>query len=118
METTQRRIKAEEDLKRLKENFAAAATIYQQGVEQLKIDNPNIRINMERNIFDILQREKVQAFKTEKGAIFVSDFSQRTVEVPVQDARTKHLLHLFASELKRLFTKYPKLQTEINERVV
>ncbi len=72
---------------------------------------------MEKNIFDILQREKIQAYKTEGGAIFVSDFSQKTVEVPVQDARTKHLLHLFASELKRLFIKYPKLQGEINERV-
>lgn len=72
---------------------------------------------MEKNIFDILQREKIQAYKTEGGVIFVSDFSQKTVEVPVQDARTKHLLHLFASELKRLFIKYPKLQGEINERV-
>lgn len=42
----QRRQKAEEDLKRLKENFAAAASIYQQGLEQLKIDNPNIHIPM------------------------------------------------------------------------
>jgi uncharacterized protein YicC (UPF0701 family) len=42
----QRRQKAEEDLKRLKENFAAAASFYQQGLEQLKIDNPNIRISM------------------------------------------------------------------------
>lgn len=72
---------------------------------------------MQKNIFDILQREKVQAYRTEKGALFVSDYSQRTVQVPVQDARTKHLLHLFASELKRLFVKYPKLQGEINERV-
>lgn len=39
------------------------------------------------------------------------------MEVPVQDARTKHLLHLFASELKRLFMKYPKLSGEINERL-
>lgn len=117
VETSLKRFKAEEDLKRLRENFAAAATIYQQGIQQLKIDNPNIKINMERNIFDILQREKVQAYKTQQGAIFVSDFSQKTVEVPVQDARTKHLLHLFASELKRLFMKYPKLSGEINERL-
>lgn len=32
VETSLKRFKAEEDLKRLRENFAAAATIYQQGI--------------------------------------------------------------------------------------
>ena len=81
----------------MKDNFAAAAGIYQQGIEQLRLEHPQVRVNFERNLFDILQRENVQAFKAETGAIFVNDYSQRTVEVPVQDARTKHLLHLFAS---------------------
>lgn len=112
-----RREKAEENFKRLKENFAAAASIYQQGIEQMRIEHPQIRVNFERNLFDIMQRENVQAFKTESGAIFVNDFSQRTVEVPVQDARTKHLLHMFAVELKRLVGKYPKLQGEIDGRL-
>lgn len=47
----------------------------------------------------------------------MNDFSQRTIEVPVQDARTKHLLHLFAVELKRLIQTYPKLSGEIDSRV-
>lgn len=94
-----------------------AAGIYQQGAEQLRNENPGIKINFERNLFDILQRENVQAFKSEKGAVFINDFSQRTVEVPVQDARTKHLLHLFAVELKRLVQKYPKLSAEMDERI-
>lgn len=46
VELSLRRIKLEEDIKRLRENFGAAATIYQQGIEQLRIDNPNIRIGM------------------------------------------------------------------------
>jgi hypothetical protein len=33
----------------------------------------------------------------------------KTVEIPVQDARTKHLIHLLATNYKKLFTKYPKL---------
>lgn len=32
----------------------------------------------------------------------------------MQDARTKHLIHLLSSEFKRLFYKYPKIQTEID----
>jgi hypothetical protein len=36
-------------------------------------------------------------------------FSERTIEVPVQDARTKHLLHLFAVQMRKFTAKYPKL---------
>ena len=43
--------------------------------------------------------------------------SAKIVEVPVQDARTKHLIHLLATELKRLFLKFPRLQTEIDGRL-
>ena len=39
------------------------------------------------------------------------------VEVPVQDARTKHLIHLLAREFRRLFYKYPKIQGEISENL-
>lgn len=37
--------------------------------------------------------------------------------MPVQDARTKHLLHLLAHELKGLFLRFPKLQDEIDPRL-
>ena len=33
----------------------------------------------------------------------------KVVQVPTQDARTKALIHRLASEMKRLYTKYPKL---------
>ncbi len=39
------------------------------------------------------------------------------VEVPVQDARTKHLIHLLATNYKKLFTKYPKLYDEMDSRL-
>ena len=35
----------------------------------------------------------------------------KVVEVPVQDARTKALIHKLATEMRRLYTKYPKLAT-------
>jgi hypothetical protein len=37
--------------------------------------------------------------------------------VPVQDARTKHLLHLFASQLKKFTAKYPKLEGEMDSKL-
>jgi hypothetical protein len=39
------------------------------------------------------------------------------VEVPVQDARTKHLVHLFAVQLKKYVEKYPKLRDECDGRL-
>jgi hypothetical protein len=60
----------------------------------------------------------VVAAQVATGAVFVSLSSgSRTVEVPVQDARTKHLIHLLAYELKNLFMHYPKLQGEIDPRL-
>ena len=36
----------EEDYRRLKENFAAAAGIYQQAIQELRKNHPEIRINL------------------------------------------------------------------------
>jgi hypothetical protein len=38
--------------------------------------------------------------------------------VPVQDSKTKSLIHLLAVQLKKIFLKYPKLQSEIDQRLV
>jgi len=66
----------------------------------------------------LLQREKVVALQAESKAIFIDvDVSAKIIEVPVQDARTKHLIHLLAYELKRLFLKYPKIQGEIDPKL-
>lgn len=45
VELAMKREKIEENFNRLKENFGIAAGIYQQGVEQLRSENPGIRIN-------------------------------------------------------------------------
>jgi len=45
------------------------------------------------------------------------DSRSKVVEVPVQDARTKHLIHLLAREFKRVYLKYPKIQGEIDENL-
>jgi hypothetical protein len=41
-------------------------------------------------------------------------YSERQVEIPVQDSRTKRLIHILASQMKQLTIKYPKLRAEIN----
>jgi hypothetical protein len=39
------------------------------------------------------------------------------VEVPVQDSRTKHLIHLLAVQMKKFCTQYPKLLSEMDVRL-
>lgn len=66
----------------------------------------------------MLQKEKVSAIQSQGGSIQIEFGSQnKVIEVPVQDARTKHLIHLLATELKRLFLRFPKLQTEIDPKL-
>lgn len=44
------------------------------------------------------------------GIVNLTDYRDRVVEVPVQDARTKHLIHMLAVQMKKYFEKYPKLK--------
>jgi hypothetical protein len=107
------------EYQRLKENFSVAATIFADLIEQLKRQNVSFRLPKEvDNLFELLQREKVEAFQVPVGNIFIELNSQsKVVEVPVQDARTKHLIHLLACEFKKIYFKYPKIQGEIDENL-
>jgi hypothetical protein len=113
------RYQSTQEFRRLQENFTIAAGIFAEFVAQLQRDNANYQLPAGvENIFALLQQEKVMAIQVQTGAIFVNlDSGSKVVEVPVQDARTKHLLHLLAHELKNIFLKYPKLQGEIDVRL-
>lgn len=40
------------------------------------------------------------------------------MEVPVQDVRTKRLVHLLTNNLKTMSQKYPKLKEELNAEIL
>ena len=44
------------------------------------------------------------------GVVQIVEYRDRVVEVPVQEARTKHLIHMLAAQMKKYFDKYPKLK--------
>jgi hypothetical protein len=52
-----------------------------------------------------------------KEVMNIIDYKDRVVEVPVSDARTKHLIHLLAIQMKKYFEKYPKLREECDVRL-
>jgi hypothetical protein len=65
----------------------------------------------------MLRQHKINVYKTSGDVLQLERFSERTIEVPVQDARTKHLLHLFAVQMKKLTSKYPKLLNEMDGKL-
>lgn len=111
------RRKMEEDYTRLKDQFGVAVGVFQGLIERLKKENPALRIDFDQRVFDILRDQKISVFKTGGDIVHLERFSERTVEVPVQDARTKHLIHLLAVQMKKFCAKYPKLMDEMDVRL-
>ena len=111
------RKKLTEDYERIKAQFGVAAGMYKLAIDKLKQQNPSLRIEVDRGLFDLLQNERINVERVDGGVIHLERFTERTVEVPVQDARTKHLLHLLASQLKKLSLKYPKILLEMDARL-
>jgi hypothetical protein len=67
------------------------------------------RLDQESNINQLLNAEGLEISALE-GVATIVEYREKVVEVPVQDARTKHLIHLLAVQLKRYVDKYPKLR--------
>jgi hypothetical protein len=74
------------------------------------------KVDFETDLTPILLQSNIQVL-TVGGITQIERFSERTVEVPVQDARTKHLIHLLATHMKKFVDKYPQLRSEIDTRL-
>lgn len=111
------RRKLEDDYNRLKEQFGVAVGYFQGFIDKIRRDNPGVRLDIDAKVFDVLKDHKIAIFKTAGDIVHLERFSERTVEVPVQDARTKHLIHLLAVQMKKFCGKYPKLLDEMDVRL-
>jgi len=109
--------KIEEKYNKVRLQFGVAAGLYKTAVDKLKQSNPSLRIDVDRGLFDLLQAENINVERVEGGLIQLERFTEKTVEVPVQDARTKHLMHLLATQMKKLSLKYPKVLAEMDVRL-
>jgi hypothetical protein len=98
------------DIESLRGNFATAASVWKNQLSKINSKYPNERFELDYEITQVLQRANVQSYAS-NGFSTIEVRSERTVEVPVQDSRTKHLIHMLATNLKNLSAKYPKLLT-------
>jgi hypothetical protein len=105
--------KALKDLETTRGNFASAASLWLNQLSLINAKYPNERFEFGSDLTSLLQKSGVVAYDS-KGYTTVEVRSDKTVEVPVQDGRTKHIIHLLATNLKRLTGKYPKLSEEFD----
>ena len=105
--------KTSSDLKALQTKFATAAGFWKTTLERVRRGE---RVDFEADITPILLQSNIQV-SVVGGVTQIERFTERTVEVPVQDARTKHLIHLLAVHMKKFVDKYPQLRSELDTRL-
>lgn len=81
-----------------------------------RLRSTGVKFDYESNLNQLLQGEGLE-ISVINGIANVIDYREKIVEVPVQDSRTKHLIHLLAIQLKKYVDKYPKLREECDVRL-
>ena len=118
-ETIQQRIersRTEEQFINLRSQFSTAAGLFRSQLDRLRTQHPSTAFEFDTDLGTLLSETNVQ-ISTINGITHVERFTERTVEVPVQDAQTKHLIHQLTVHLKKIVEKYPKLRDEIDSRL-
>ena len=63
---------------------------------------PGVKFDFEQNLNQLLTSEGLEV-SVVSGIANVIDYREKVVEVPIQDARTKHLIHLLAVQMRKYF---------------
>jgi len=103
-----------ENYERLRNQVTAFAGLARTQFDKLR--GQGIRMEFENDMNNLLRGDKLEV-SVVNGIAQIGSFSERVVEIPVQDARTKHLVHMLAVQMKKYFEKYPKLKEECDVRL-
>jgi len=80
------------------------------------LKSQGVRFENESTLDNLLRSENIQT-SIANGVVNLIETRDKVIEVPIQDARTKHLIHLLAVQMKKNFDKYPKLREECDARL-
>ena len=106
--------KLSEKFNNLKNQVSSFGSLYRTQVDKLKTQG--VRFENEAALDTLLRSENLVA-SVANGVVNLVEAKEKIVEVPIQDARTKHLIHLLATQMKKNFDKYPKLRDECDTRL-
>jgi hypothetical protein len=82
-----------------------------------KMKEQGVIVDNQEFIQQILQSDGMQ-IEVVNGLLKVVSEREKVIEVPVQDARTKQLIHSLAIQVRTFVERYPKLRTECDARLL
>lgn len=98
----------------LKNQLQSFGSLFRTQLEKLK--SQGVRFENESTLDSLLRAENIQT-TIANGVVNLIETRDKVIEVPIQDSRTKHLIHLLAVQMKKNFDKYPKLRNECDARL-
>ena len=100
---------------KLRAQFSTFGGLLRSQFDRLR-NLPGVKLDFESNLNQLLATEGLEV-SVVNGIANIIDYKEKVVEVPIQDARTKHLIHLLAVQMRKYFEKYPKLREECDARL-
>ncbi len=107
-------LQIQERFEQLKAQFISTASLIQTEFATLR--GKGISFQNESALTRLLADAGVKT-SIVNGVLNVTEFQEKIIEVPVQESRTKHLIHMLATQMKAYFDKYPKLRDECDTRL-
>jgi len=104
----------DEKYNRLRGQMLSFGSLFKTQVDKLK--STGVKFDNESSLDQLLRGENIQT-SVVNGVVNVVEYREKVVEVPIQDSRTKHLIHMLAVQMKKNFDKYPKLREECDSRL-
>ena len=105
----------EEKYTRLRGQLQSFGSLFKSQVDKLR--STGFKFENEGTLDSLLRSEGIQT-SVVGGVVNLIETRDKVVEVPTQDSRTKHLIHMLAVQMKKNFDKYPKLREECDPRLV
>jgi hypothetical protein len=106
--------KISEKYANLRGQLQSFGSLFKTQIEKLR--SQGVRFENEATLDSLLRGENIQT-SVANGVVSVVETRDKVIEVPIQDARTKHLIHMLAVQMKKNFDKYPKLRDECDTRL-
>ena len=110
MERERRYEEANKEVKTLRDTLAAASGIWLKQLNGYRMKYPNDNWDVDASITDKLRTLKIEPMNV-KDYCFLEVHTDKTVEVPVQDTRTKNMIHLLMTNIRKLSEKYPQIKS-------
>lgn len=104
----------EEKYGRLRAQMVNFAGLFRGQMDKLR--SSGVKFEHEAALDQLIRSENLQVSAL-NGITTVVETREKIVEVPVMESRTKSLIHLLATQMKKNFDKYPKLRDECDSRL-